>query len=116
MRFMMLVKAKKDCGEGGLPDEKSQSDMAAYNEQLVKAGALLAIERLHARSKGARVRSSAGKTAVTDGPFAETREQLGGFYLIEAKDLDEAARIAARIPSAKIGSIEIRPLMKFDGV
>jgi len=59
------------------------------------------------------VRVRDGKTSVTDGPFAETREQLGGFYLIEAKDLDEATKIAARIPSAKFGSIEVRPIMTF---
>ena len=60
------------------------------------------------------VRVRDGKTSTTDGPFAETREQLGGYYLIEAKDLDEATRIAARIPSAKIGSIEVRPIMVFN--
>ncbi len=111
MRFMMLVKATKDCEVGVLPDEKIQSEMGTYNEQLVKAGALLAIERLQPSSKGARVRYSKGKIKVTDGPFAETKEQVGGFWLIQAKSKDEAVDWAKRVPFQE-GEVEVRPLFE----
>jgi len=111
MRFMMLVKATKDCEAGVLPDEKSQSEMGTYNEQLGKAGALLAIEKLQASSKGARVRYSKGEIAVTDGPFAETKEQVGGFWLIQAKSKDEAVDWAKRVPFQE-GEVEVRPLFE----
>jgi len=111
MRFMMLVKATKDCEAGVLPDEKTQVEMGSYNEQLVKADALLAIEKLHASSKGARVRYSQGKITVTDGPFAETKEQVGGFWLIQAKSKDEAVDWAKRAPFQE-GEVEVRPLFE----
>lgn len=111
MRFMMLVKATKDCEAEVLPDEKSQSEMGTYNKQLVKAGAMLAIERLQASSKGACVRYSKGKITVTDGPFAETKEQVGGFWLIQAKSKDEAVDWAKRVPFQE-GEVEVRPLFE----
>ena len=73
-------------------------------------------ERLRPEATATTVRVRDGKTLTTDGPFAETREQLGGYYLIEAKNLDEATAIAARIPSARIGSIEVRPIWPLDGM
>jgi hypothetical protein len=85
-----------------------------YTEDIKKSGAHLAGNALQPVHTATTVRVRDGKVAVTDGPFAETREQLGGFYLVEAKDLDEATKLAARIPSARIGSIEIRPIMTFN--
>ena len=78
-------------------------------------GKFLSANPLQPVSTATSVRMREGKRTVTDGPFAETREQLGGYYLIEAKDLDEASKIAARIPSARIGSIEIRPILRYNG-
>jgi hypothetical protein len=111
MRFMMLVKANKDSEAGVLPDEKILSEICKYNEELVKAGALLAGEGLQASSKGTRVRYSNGKFQVTDGPFAETKELIAGFWLIQAKSKDEAIEWARRIPFRE-GEVEIRPLFE----
>ncbi len=83
-----------------------------FTADIKKSGHYIGGEALQPVSPATTVRVRDGKTTTTDGPFAETREQLGGYYLIEAKDLDEATAIAARIPSARIGSIEIRPIMK----
>lgn len=83
----------------------------AFTEEIKASGHFRAGEALQPTSTATTVRVRGGKTTTTDGPFAETREQLGGFYLIEAKDLDEATAIAARIPSALNGSIEVRPIM-----
>ena len=111
MRFMMLVKATKDFEAGVLPDEKMLSEMAKYTEELVKAGALLAGERLQPSSKGARVRYANGKFTVIDGPFAETKELIAGFCLIEAKSREEAIEWAKRIPFQE-GEVEVRPLFE----
>ena len=111
MRFMMLVKATKDCEAGVLPDEKILSEMRKYNEMLANAGALLAIDALQASSKGARVRYSKGKYTVIDGPFAETKELIGGFWLIQAKSKEEAIAWAKRVPFQK-GEVEVRPLFE----
>jgi hypothetical protein len=88
-------------------------EYGTFTEAIQKSGHHKAGEALQPISTATTVRVRDGKIAITDGPFAETREQLGGFYLVEAKDLDEATQIAARIPSAKLGSIEIRPIMTF---
>jgi hypothetical protein len=108
---MMLVKATKDFEAGVLPDEKTLSELAKYTEELVKAGALLACERLQASSKGARVRYANGKFMVTDGPFAESKESIAGFCLIQAKSRDEAIEWAKRIPFQE-GEVEVRPLFE----
>jgi hypothetical protein len=84
-----------------------------FTEDIKKKGQFVAGEALQQVRTATTVRVREGKTLTTDGPFAETREQLGGFYLVEAKDLDEARAIAARIPSAAYGSIEVRPVQKF---
>jgi hypothetical protein len=86
------------------------ADYTKFTTDLQASGKLLGSNRLRPVSDATTVRVREGKTALTDGPFAETREQLGGYYLIEAKDLDEATKIAARIPSARLGSIEVRPI------
>ena len=111
MRFMMLVKANKDCEAGRLPDEKALSEIRKYNEELVKAGALLAVDGLQASSKGARVRYSKGKYTVIDGPFSETKELIGGFWLIQAKSREEAIEWAKRVPFQE-GEVEVRSLFE----
>ena len=111
MRFMIIVKATKDSEAGVLPDEKILSEMGTYNEQLVMAGALLAAEGLQASSKGARVRCSKGKIRVTDGPFAEAKELVAGFWLIQAKSKEEAVEWARRVPFRE-GEVEVRPLFE----
>jgi hypothetical protein len=85
-------------------------EYAEFTKSIVQAGKFKAGDRLKPVSTASTVRVRSGKTAITDGPFAETREQLGGYYLVDAKDLDEAIAIAARIPGARYGSIEVRPI------
>jgi hypothetical protein len=111
MRFMMIVKATPNCEAGITPDKQALSEMGGYNEQLTKAGALLAVNRLESSSQGARVHYAKGKSKVTDGPFAETKELVGGFWLIEAKSRDEALDWARRIPFHE-GEVEVRPLFE----
>lgn len=111
MRFMVMVKADKDSEAGVMPDEKLLVDMGKYNEELEKAGVLLAGEGLLASSKGARVRFSGAKRTVIDGPFAETKELVAGFWLIQVKSLDEAIEWVKRAPNpmpGKDSEIEIR--------
>src|ERR1700736_3070231 len=98
MRFMILVKASKDSEAGVLPDEKLLTEMGKFNEELVKAGVLLAAEGLHASSKGARVRFSGPKRTVIDGPFTETKELIAGFWLWQVKSKDEAIEWLKRAP------------------
>ena len=111
MRFMIIVKATKDTEAGVLPDEKILSEMGRYNEQLVKAGALVAAEGLQASSKGVRVRYANGKFKVTDGPFPETKELVAGFWLIQAKSREEALDWARRVPFQE-GEVEVRQLFE----
>ena len=99
MRFMVMVKATKDSEAGVLPDEKILAEMGKFNETLMKAGALLAAEGLQASSKGARVRYANGKCKVTDGPFAEAKELVAGFWLIQVKSKDEAIEWVKRCPA-----------------
>jgi hypothetical protein len=111
MRFMMLVKATKD-SEAGVPlDEQMLSKMANFTEELVKAGALLGCEKLQESAKGVRVRYANGKFSMTDGPFAETKELIAGFCLIEAKSREEAIAWAKRMPFEE-GEVEVRPLFE----
>jgi hypothetical protein len=86
-------------------------EYGAFTQSIIASGNFKGANRLHPTTKATTVRVHDGKTLVTDGPFAETKEQLGGYFLIEAADLDEATAIAARIPGARIGSIEVRPVM-----
>ena len=91
-------------------DACPDASCAAYAEQLAASGRMLAAEPLHATHTATTVRVRNGKMSITDGPFAETKEQLAGFYMIEARDLNEAIQIASKIPPARVGSIEVRPV------
>jgi hypothetical protein len=113
MRFMLLVKADETSEAGILPDEKVFADMAKFNEEMVKAGVMLAGEGLHPSSKGTRLTLSRGKYTVTDGPFAEAKELVAGFWLIQAKSRDEAIEWAKRVPFED-GQVEVRPLFELD--
>ena len=112
MRFMILVKADKDSEAGILPSTELLTAMGKFNEEMVKAGIMLAGEGLQASSKGARVRFSGSKRPVVDGPFAETKELVAGFYLLDARDPEEAIELVSRIPSAPLGTIEVRPIRR----
>jgi hypothetical protein len=94
--------------------QKMMSEYQAFTQGIIQSGNFKAGDRLQPTTTATTVRVRDGKTLTTDGPFAETREQLGGYYLVEAKDLDTAIEIASRIPSARIGSIEVRPIWVYD--
>jgi len=113
MRFMMIVKASKESEAGALPTEEQLAEMAKYNEELVKAGVLLAGEGLQASSKGSRVRFSGAKRTVIDGPFTETKELIAGFWLIQAKSKEEALEWAKRVPFQD-GEIEVRRVFELE--
>src|SRR5438876_3374545 len=98
MRFMILVKATKNSEAGVLPDEKLLAAMGKYNEELAKAGVLLAGEGLHPSSKGARVKFSGAKRTVIDGPFSETKELIAGFWMFQVKSREEAIEWVKRCP------------------
>jgi hypothetical protein len=114
MRFMILVKADKDSEAGVLPSEKLLTDMGKYNEELAKAGVLLAAEGLQASSKGARVRFSGNKRTVVDGPFAETKELIAGFWLIQVKSKEEAIEWVKRVPFSGDSEAEIEIRQVFE--
>ncbi|MBI1743631.1 YciI family protein [Candidatus Acetothermia bacterium] len=111
MRFMILVKANKESEAGVLPDEKILTAMGKFNEELVKAGVMLAGEGLHPSSKGARVKFSGGKHIVTDGPFAETKELIAGFWLWQVKSKAEAIEWLKRAPFDQT-EVEIRQVFE----
>jgi hypothetical protein len=113
MRFMIIVKADKNSEAGVLPDKKMLTEMGKYNEELAKAGVLLAGEGLHPTSNGARVRFSGTKRTVTDGPFTEAKELVAGFWLIQVKSKEEAIEWVKRVPFEK-GEIEIRQVFEAD--
>jgi hypothetical protein len=114
MRFMILVKADKTTEAGVLPSEQLLAEMGKYNEELVKAGVLLAGEGLQPSSKGARVKFSGAKRTVIDGPFAEVKELIAGFWLIEVKSKDEAIEWVKRAPNptGEDSEIEIRQVFE----
>jgi hypothetical protein len=114
MRFMVLVKADKDSEAGVLPDRKLLADMGKYNEELVKAGVMLAGEGLQPSSKGARVRFSGNKRTVIDGPFSESKELIAGFWLFQTKSLEEAIEWVKRAPFDGGSEIEIRQVFESD--
>jgi hypothetical protein len=111
MRFMVLVKANKDSEAGVLPDKKMLTEMGKFNEELVKAGVMLAAEGLQASSKGARVRFSGGKRTVIDGPFAETKELVAGFWLWQVNSKEEAIEWLKRAPFEE-EEVEIRQVFE----
>jgi hypothetical protein len=116
MQYLLLIydaeKVWNDMSEG--ERGKMFAEYGEFTQSIIKSGHFKAGEALEPTAKATTLRVRDGKKLTTDGPFAETKEQLGGYYLVEAKDLDEALGIAARIPSARIGSIEVRPVMVFD--
>ena len=114
MRFMILVKASKDSEAGAMPSERLLRDMGKLNEELVKAGVMLSAEGLHPSSKGARVKFSKDKRFVTDGPFAETKELIAGFWLWQCKSKEEAIEWAKRCPNptGAEGEVEIRQVFE----
>jgi hypothetical protein len=114
MRFMILVKATADTEAGVLPTEEEFAAMGKFNEELVNAGVLLAGEGLQSSAKGARVTLSGDKRTVVDGPFAETKELLAGFWLIDVKSRDEAIEWVKRVPSPSVGemTMEIRQVFE----
>jgi len=112
---MILIKANKDSEAGVMPDEKLLTEMGKYNEELVKAGVMLAGEGLHPSSKGVRVKFSGGKQIVTDGPFPETKELLAGFWLWQCKSMEEAIAWVKRCPNPMPNTeaeIEIRQVFE----
>jgi hypothetical protein len=111
MRFMMIVKADENSEAGVLPSAEILTAMGKYNEELVKAGVMLAGEGLHPSSKGVRVRFEGSKRTVIDGPFAETKELIAGFWLIEVKSRDEAIEWAKRIPMEE-SEVELRQVFE----
>ncbi|HYV06207.1 MAG TPA: YciI family protein [Blastocatellia bacterium] len=114
MRVMVIIKANKDSEAGVLPEEKSLGEMMKYNEELVNAGVMLAGEGLHATSKGKRVRFDGGKTTVSDGPFAETKELIAGFWMWKVNSMEEAIEWVKRCPNPMNtpSEIEIRPVFE----
>lgn len=114
MRFMVLVKATKDSEAGAPPDEKLMTEMGKYNEELVKAGIMLAGEGLHPSSKGVRVRFNGTSRTVVDGPFAETKELVAGFWLWQVKSKEEAIEWVKRCPNPMPGESEIELRQVFE--
>ena len=114
MQYLCLIYEDEKIGAGMNPAEQGQlyTDYIKFTDDLKKSGKWKAGEALQPIATATTVRVRDGKTVTTDGPFAETREHLGGYYLVDAKDLDEAIAIAERIPGAKTGGIEVRPVMQ----
>jgi hypothetical protein len=113
--LLMIYRNEADLGKLDAVGRKAvTAEYGAFTQSIIQSGHFKAGDGLQPTSTATTVRVREGKTLTTDGPFAETREQLGGYYLIEAKDLDTALSIAARIPEAKNGSVEVRPVMVYD--
>jgi|SRR4026208_1995883 len=112
MRVMVIVKANKESEAGIMPSEKILADMGKYNEELVKAGIMLEGEGLHPSSKGKRVKFTGSQRLVTDGPFAETRELIAGFWIWKVKSIDEAVDWLKRAPFDGGTELEIRPIFE----
>lgn len=115
MKYMLLVYMEEDA-MSDVEREHCYVESTQLAQDLSASGKYLAASPLHPVATATTVRVRSGKRLVTDGPFAETREQLGGYYLIDARDLDEAMSIAERIPGAKVGTIEIRPVLEIKGL
>ncbi|RFA29373.1 dehydrogenase [Alkalilimnicola ehrlichii] len=109
MKYLCLVYAQEDQLHS-LPESPQDAECMAYSQQLTESGQLFAGQALEPVATATTVRVRNGEVAITDGPFAETKEQLAGFYLIEARDLNDAIRVASQIPPARVGSIEVRPV------
>jgi len=116
MKYMLMMYFEEDGALTQEQREKCYVESAAFAQKLHESGKFLGGAPLQPTSTATSLRLQDGKRLVTDGPFAETREQLGGFFLIDAKDLDEAIDIAARVPAGRWGTVEIRPLVEVDGL
>jgi hypothetical protein len=118
MQYILLIYTNEAAAAGRSQEESGRifQEYMAFSTDIKKSGHFKGGEPLEKIATATTVRVKDGKTVKTDGPFAETREQLGGFYVVEAKDLDEAVELAARIPDARYGSIEVRPIMKIPGM
>lgn len=114
MRVMVLVKASRESEGGEMPSEKLLADMGAYNEELVKAGVMLAGEGLHPSAKGKRVKFSGSSATVIDGPFSETKELIAGYWLWQVKSMDEAVEWLKRAPFDGGAEVELRPVFEAD--
>jgi hypothetical protein len=118
MRFMMIVKANKDSEAGKMPGEEILTAMGKYNEELMKAGVLVDLSGLQSSSKGARIHFSGGKRTVIDGPFAETKELIAGYWIINVKSKAEAIEWAMRVPAphgeGQEGEIELRQFFEME--
>jgi hypothetical protein len=116
MKYLCLIydDEKKLAAMTKAESETFMGEYFSFTEDIRKSGQYLGGNALQSVQTATTVRVRKGKLSTTDGPFAETKEQLGGYYLIEAKDLNEAIQVASRIPSARIGSVEVRPIMEFD--
>ena len=114
MRFMVIVKATPESEKGTLPDPQLLLDMGKFNEELIKAGIVLAMDGLHPSSKGARVKFSGKSRTVTDGPFAETKELIAGFWIWQVKSLEEAIEWVKRCPNPHAGDSEIEIRQVFE--
>jgi len=119
MKFMMIVKASKDSEAGVMPSEDMLNKMGKYNEELMKAGVLLDLAGLHPSSKGTRLKFSGGKRTIVDGPFAETKELIAGYWIIQVKSREEALEWAKRAPAPHEGEngegeIELRQLFELE--
>ena len=117
MRVMVIVKASKNSETGALPDTKLLADMGAFNEQLVKAGIMLAGDGLKPSSTGKRIKFVGSKKSVVDGPFAETKELIAGFWIWQVRSMDEAVEWAKRCPNpmpGEEGELEIRPVFEIE--
>lgn len=116
MKYLCLIydDEKTMAGMSKEESETFMGDYFAFTEDIKKSGHYVAGDALQPVQTATTVRIRSGKTSTTDGPFAETKEQLGGYYMIEARDLNDAIQVASRIPSARTGSVEVRPVMVFD--
>jgi hypothetical protein len=113
--LLMIYRSEAELGTMNAADrQKMTAEYGVFTQSIIQSGNFKAGDGLQPTSTATTVRVREGKTLTTDGPFAETREQLGGYYLVEAKDLNAALEIAARIPGAKTGSVEVRPVMIYD--
>jgi hypothetical protein len=118
MQFMIIVKSSRDCEAGKRPANEVLAAIGNYTQELRKAGVLIELSRLEASSKGARIKFSGGKSLVTDGPFAETKELIGGYWIIQVKSKEEAIQWAKRVPSpsdaGEESEIEIRQFLEVE--
>src|SRR5579863_6206551 len=113
--LLMIYRNEAELGKVSAADRKQMmAEYGAFTQSIIQSGHFKASDGLQPTTTATTVRVREGKTLTTDGPFAATREQLGGYYLVDAKDLDTALGIAARIPGAKTGSVEVRPIMIYD--